>query len=144
MKKGGYGDWTQPEKSLKKVFEKTIAIAQESFGITRSATGCQKKHNRMRKEYGAYVTKLKQSGRDGSDFELYNKPAFYSQVHELEHRNARHDPPAMMCTAMLGTDCANGASMYSSRKRIKREHQSYYDEAEKRNQERHIELLSGI
>lgn len=144
MKKAGYGNKDFQERTRKTVFEKTVAIAAEQHNVTRSATGWQKKYNRMRKAYSAYVAKIQKSGRDGDDPELYDKPDFYEQVHELERHCARHRPPALLSTEMLSEGTDDGAAMSRSRKRVKKEQAMSLEEVEKQNERRHSEMMSQI
>lgn len=44
---------------MKDVFVKAVTIAATHRGVTRSTTGWKLNINRLRKEYGAYVAKLK-------------------------------------------------------------------------------------
>ena len=121
-----------------------MAITARDYGISHNATGEQKKYNRIRKEYGAFVTKVKQLGRNGDDLGLYEKLAFFDKEHELERHNARHDPPTLISSAMIADGSDYGAAMSSSRKRIKRDKAMSLEEADKRNEQQHKELLNEI
>ena len=144
MKRAGYGNKSNQEKSLKAVFEETVTIAKNELVIIRKATGLKKKCNRMRKEYSTYLAKLKHSGHDGYDLDLYDKLPFYKRIHEFERSNARHNPPAVLSTATFVTGSDDSSTKTSTKKRFKRELVMTIEELETRNQNRHNDLLSEI
>eukprot|EP00171_Calliarthron_tuberculosum_P002950 IDg2950t1 len=94
LREAGYGKKLDKYKSLKELFKAAVNIAADKYDVIRSPEAWQKKFNRIRKDYSSYISKVKQSGRDGDDEELYNKPDFFDLVHELERGKARHDPPS--------------------------------------------------
>lgn len=144
LKECGYGNKTKQKKSLNDVFKASVDLAASTHGVTRTAAGWKKKFYRIRKEYDDYINAISQSGRDGDDEDLFNKPCFYDLIHELLRDKARHDPPAMLSTALFGDGADDGSTMTSTKKRVKREHSLTLEEAEKRNSERHNELLAEI
>ena len=100
-----------------------------------------KKFSRIKQEYSAFTAKIKQSGRDGDEEDLYELPDFY-KMHELEKDKARHDPPAHISSEETAISDGEGTSLTSSRKRMR---MSLSLEAfEKRAEERHAELLGEI
>ena len=42
------------------------------------------------------MKKISYSGRSDDDDDLFDKPKFFEEMHELENGKARHDPPAQM------------------------------------------------
>lgn len=144
LKESGYGNKTKQKKSLNDVFKASVDLATSIHGVTRTAAGWKKKFYRIRKDYDDYINAISQSGRDGDDEDLFNKPCYYDLIHELLRDKARHDPPAMLSTAIFGDGGDDGSTMTSTKKRVKREHTLTLEEAEKRNSERHNELLAEI
>eukprot|EP00171_Calliarthron_tuberculosum_P005588 IDg5588t1 len=144
LKECGYGNKTKQKKSLNDVFKASVDLASSKHGVARTAAGWKKKFYRIRKDYDEYITAISQSGRDGDDENLFNKPNYYELVHELLRHKARHDPPAMLSTATFGERGEDGSTITSTKKRIKREQSMTLEEADKRNSERHNELLAEI
>lgn len=143
-KEAGHGDKTQQEWTVKAIFLKAVAIAKDRHGITQTASGWKKKYNRIRKEYGMYVAKIRQSGREGDDPVLYDKSNIFEEIHELEPNNARHNPPALISTSSLAEGTDDGSVMSSIRKCAKREDSTTLIEMEKQTESRHNELLMKV
>lgn len=139
MVKVGYGSRKEQKKSMKDVFIQAVEQAEKEFGIKRSAKAWQKKFGRMKTEYSNFITKLQQSGRDGDDPDLYDKPDFYDKMHELESGNARHDPPSL-----LSSDGNSTASGTSSRKKAKLSHREMLSNLIESQKDRHDDLLDAI
>lgn len=78
-------------------------------------------YNRYRKEYSAYVSLVKNSGRKGDDKSLYEKPQSYELVQELDRENTRDEPPAMDSTDLMAEGANVRNSITSTRKRAKHE-----------------------
>lgn len=67
----GYNNKTEPKRSLIELYRLVAEIAENKYGIVRSASGRERKNNRMKREYRALTAKIRQSGRDGSDQDLF-------------------------------------------------------------------------
>jgi len=96
----------------------------------------------MTQEYSAYIAKISQSGRDGDDDTLYNKPAFFAEMHELKQAKARHSPPAVLSSSNDMTEA--GLSLSSSRKRMKLSSSSMLECYIEEQKGRHEELIAEI
>lgn len=121
LRKAGYGNRVGHHKNMKAMFAAAVELAEKDHGIVRSADGWMKKFKRIRNGYSDNIAKIEKSGRDGDDEDLYDKPEFYDIIQELEFNKARHNPPAILSTAILGYGADDVTKMTSSKKRKKRE-----------------------
>lgn len=145
MKEVGYGSKVGLHKNLKAVFSAAVYLAAENHGIIRTADGWIKKFKRIRTAYSDFVAKIKKSGRDGDDEDLYDKPEFFDIIHELEYDRARHHPPAVMSTADLGGgDGQDGVKMTSTKKRKKQEKALSLEDFAERSDRQFEALISEV
>lgn len=93
MKKTGYGDWKRQEKKIKDFFDDAVKVAENDRGMKRTAKAWRKQFTRINQEFSFFVTKLKAFGNDGDEDGLNNRPEFFAELHDLEHRTACYDSP---------------------------------------------------
>ena len=99
----------------------------------------------MKRDYTAYLYKIKQSGIDGNDPELYQKPEYFDLIHEIEHSLARHNPTAHFETSTKDT-CTEFTTkeMSSTIRRKRRACHITLEELDQRNEKRSAELMKAI
>lgn len=74
----------------------------------------------MKKECPAFIAKISESGKDGDEPNLYDKPEFYKQMHEIERRNSRYDPAAVIFSE--NTSIVSDLSLTSTHKKAMNSH----------------------
>ena len=148
MKEIGYGDRKRQQKSLKQVFQAAVKLAEEKYIVKRTAKAWQKKFNRIKQEYSAFIAKISESGRDGDDEDLYDTPPFFKEMHELERNRARHNRPGHISagSSTNASDDSNNSSVEptSSRKRMKMESKITLETLDKNAAARHKLLLEEM
>ena len=101
MKEVGYLDGRAQKKTMKAFFSYAVIHAASKYGVYRSASGWEKKFRRLKKEYSKFRAMLQSNGRDRDDQDLFNTPAYFKELHELEKRHGRHDPPSILSSASI-------------------------------------------
>lgn len=74
------------------MFKECVDFAYINYNIQRSFKGWTKKFTRMKAKYTAFVEKIGASGSSAEDSDLFNTPALYKHMYELEKGKAQHDP----------------------------------------------------
>lgn len=113
----------------------------------RTALGWERKFDQLCKSYSNYTQKLQVSGCDEDSEDLYCKPPFFEQLHELETRKARHSPPGDMCTVpnpLSDGGTRTGSMAISSRKRARNDTGSVSKELDRAAAEHHDVRLEHL
>lgn len=137
MQECGYNDHRRQTKTRREYFSKVVDHASTKYGVRRTTDGWERKFDRMKKAYSKYIRLISNSGRDGDDPNLFNKPPFFTELHELEKSNARHSPPATLCTELELNTTSEGKTPTSTRKRARHQTSTSLLELEKIAAERH-------
>ncbi len=69
---------------MKSFWSEVSLIASSTEGINKPARGWEMKYGRLRKQYEKYLRNVNVSGREGDDEELFEKPPFFEEIHQLE------------------------------------------------------------
>lgn len=120
----------------------SVGCSRNNNGIKRTVIEWLRKCSRLKTDYEKYTSKLKLSGRDDDDSEIFDQPEFVHKMREqlisrahdgLERWKARRNPPSFLTSAE-----SDGSSLCSS-KRPKTNHRemigSFIENREKRDKE---------
>ena len=118
IKERGYRNRRKQKQSISDLFEDVIVIARKKYGIQKTATSWKSKWRRLKRDYDQYCDKIKESGQHGDDDDLYDKPAFFTEIHELCHESARHTTPAASCSEIAHEKKLLDKSFTSTKKKV--------------------------
>ena len=118
MKERGYRNRRKQKKSIADLYEDVIVIARKKYGIQKTATSWKSKWRRLKRDYDQYCDNIKEPGQHGDDDGLYDKPAFFTEIHEPCHESARHTTPAASCSEIAHEKKLLDKSFTSTKKKV--------------------------
>ena len=129
---------------MRAFWDEVSTQASKTIGVKKSARGWEMKYGRLRKAYENYVREVNISGREGDSSDVIEVPRFFTEIHELEHRSTRNNPPGAMSSEIVPTCNVFGKELSSTRKRNREGHLRVLKEIEAGSSKRHAELLSEV
>ena len=129
---------------MREFWNDVMNTAKSKAGIHKTARSWEMKYGRLRKAYEAYVRRVNVSGREGDEEDLYERPLYYSEIHELESKAARNTLLGAISSEMPAKHNIYGRTVSSTRKKTQSDKLEFLRVLEEKHHSNHSEIIKEV